>query len=60
MKLARSIKSSQPKFKARVVMIDRQKKCIVCQRENFKIQNSCTDTATGEKEYTMIWKNIIF
>lgn len=30
------------------------------QRENFKIQNSCTDTATGEKEYTMIWKNRIF
>ena len=30
------------------------------QRENFKIQNSSTDTDTGEKEYTMIWKNIIF
>lgn len=52
MKLARSIKSSQPKFKARVVMIDRQKKCIVCQRENFKITLSYNpasrDVALGQ------------
>lgn len=40
MKLARAVKTNQPRFKARVVMIDRQRKCIICQKDNFKITMS--------------------